>query len=112
MISSLIGILIGALFGAVILYFSVKIAAGDQARDATFWRAFGVNIALLVSGIVLNHIPIIGALLALIATFWIVMYAYKIGFLRSLLVWIVYLFIMGGLTFLVLAPLGLMAAIL
>ena len=112
MLTSFFGILLGALFGALVLHFSVKIAAGDQARDATYSRAFWVSLGLWALATVLHWIPIIGGLLALISTFWLVMSAYKIGFFRSLLVWIVYLFIMGGLTFLVLMPLGLMAAIL
>lgn len=112
MLSSIFGLLIGALFGALILHFSVKIAAGDTARDVTFGRAFGVNVTLLVLAFLLHFIPIVGGVLVLISTFWVVMSAYKIGFLRSLLVWIVYLFIMGGLTFLVLMPLGLLAVIL
>ena len=112
MFSSLLAMLISALFGALILHFSVKIAAGDTARDVTFEHAFWVSIGLWILAGLLSMVPIVGGVLALISTFWLVMSAYKIGFLRSLLVWIVYTLIMGGLTFLMLVPAGLMAFML
>ena len=112
MLSGLLGILLSALFGALILHFSVKIAAGDVARDVTFGRAFYVNVVLLVLVVVLHWIPIVGGLLALIATFWVVMSAYKIGFLRSLLVWFVYWLIMLLLGFVFVVQLGLAAGLL
>lgn len=111
MLSTLFAMILMLLFGALILHIAVKIAAADQVKDAGFGRAVITNLTLLVVGYLLNLIPFLGVLLGLMASFVVVMRAYQIGFLRTLLVWIVYMFIMGGLAFLVLAPLGMFAAL-
>jgi len=94
---SLIGLIISFLVGTAVLHIAVKLAAGDASKQATFGTTCLANGLLLVICGLLSHVPLIGWLGALIASFVIVMQVYKIGFGRTLLVWLIYIFIVGGL---------------
>lgn len=104
---ALISFVVSFVIGTAILHLAVKIAAGDRAKQATFGKTAGVNVAIMVLCGLLSLVPLIGWLAAVVAGFVIVMQAYGIGVFRALLVWIAYIFIVGGLTFVTAALFGL-----
>lgn len=95
-VGDMIGLLISFLIGTAILHLAVKIVAGATAK-ATFTNSLIANGLVAVICGLLMQVPFIGWLAALIASFAIVMKVYAIGFGRALLIWLVYVFILGGL---------------
>ena len=110
--AGILGLLFGVLISSVVLYFSVKIVAGDLAPDADFGKAVWVNILLTVIAVVAHMIPVVGVVINIVASFVVIMMVYEIGFFRTLLVWVVYVIVAGAFTLFVLLPFCGLAAFL
>lgn len=94
--AAILGLLISLTLGAVVLHIAVKLVAGDRTGNQGFGTAMVANLVMIIAAAVLNHVPLLGLLLSLAAWFVVVMQFYRLGFGRALLVWLVYLFIVGG----------------
>jgi len=105
----MLSLLIGFLFGTLILHIAVKLVAGGTAK-ASFTNSLIANALVAVVCGLLMQVPLIGWLAALIASFVIVMKVYDIGFGRALLVWLVYIFLVGGLIAVLVTVFGLALA--
>ncbi|MFH1810284.1 MAG: hypothetical protein ABIJ09_16180 [Pseudomonadota bacterium] len=97
--ATLISFLFGLLLGAVVLHVSVKVVAADSTPKTGFGTAVVANLIMMVGGALLGSIPIIGLLLSVAMWFVVVMKAYAIGAGRAFIVGLVYVFIVGGLMF-------------
>lgn len=96
---TLLSLLLGLMVGSVVLHVSAKVVGGEGSRQASFGTAVGANLVMLVGGALLGAIPVIGVLLSIALWIIVVMKAYDMGVLRALVVGLVYLFIVGGLFF-------------